>query len=137
MTTRNLAAIAAGLYGLWGLLHLGLGAALSWNALATGLPASEPGAESVMFFVCAMVFGGQAVAVAVTMNRHNDRLGYWLNLIVLGVVDIAFLVVMVLPGHVDLVGGLSGPLIWCLAAAVSTVALRRSARSPAARRSSA
>jgi hypothetical protein len=32
---------------------------------------------------------------------------------------------LVIPGHVDLVGGLSGPLIWLLAAIVSTVALNR------------
>jgi hypothetical protein len=60
-----------------------------------------------------------------SLARFNSRLGYWLNLVVLGVVDAAFVVVLVIPGHVDLVGGLSGPLIWLLAAIVSTVVLNR------------
>ncbi|TQM14224.1 hypothetical protein [Pseudonocardia kunmingensis] len=124
MPNRHLPAIAAGLYSAWGLLHLGLGTAMSWSALASGPPAGELEAESAMYFLCAIVFGVQAIVVALTLNRRNDRVGYWLNLAVLGAVDAAFLVVMVVPGHVDVAGGLSGPLLWCLAAAVSTAALR-------------
>jgi hypothetical protein len=78
-----------------------------------------------MFFVCASVLGAQAIAIALVLNRVNSPLGYWLNLLVLGAVDAAFLVVVVLPGHVDLIGGLSGPAIWLLAAIASTIALRR------------
>ncbi|WP_165358727.1 hypothetical protein [Haloactinopolyspora alba] len=39
--------------------------------------------------------------------------------------DVTFVPVLVVPGHVDPVGGLSGPLVWLLAAACATVALRR------------
>jgi hypothetical protein len=124
-TTRHLSTTAAGLYVLWGVLHLGLGAAMSLDALANGIPEREVEAESAMFFLCAIVLGSQAIVVAVAMNRVNNRLGYWLNLGVLGAVDAAFVVVMVVPGHVDPVGGLSGPAIWLLAAIVSTMALRR------------
>jgi hypothetical protein len=90
-----------------------------------GGAAGELEAESLMFFVCAAVFGGQAIAVGWCLNRVNDRFGYWLNLVVLGLIDAAFVVVMVLPGHVAPVGGLSGPLVWAVAAAASTAALRR------------
>ncbi|MEV4803161.1 hypothetical protein AB0K18_24400 [Nonomuraea sp. NPDC049421] len=78
-----------------------------------------------MFFVCAAVFGVQAIVVALTMNRLNSRRGHWLNLIPLGVVDAVFLILMVGPAHVDLAGGLSGPVIWLLAAIASTIAQRR------------
>ncbi|MEU4577537.1 hypothetical protein ACBI99_40040 [Nonomuraea sp. ATR24] len=115
-------AAATALYVLWGVLHVGLGAGM---ILSGGSPADEAAAESLMFFACAAVFGLQAIGVALTMNRLNSRRGHWLNLLVLGAVDAAFLAVMVRPGHVDAVGGLSGPVIWLLAAACSTVAQRR------------
>ncbi|MCP2254286.1 hypothetical protein LY13_003053 [Prauserella aidingensis] len=116
--------VAAGLYVLWGVLHVGLGVAMLAGADLLA-PADEAVAESAMFFACAVVLGCQAVAVAVTMNRTNSRRGYWLNLLVLGVVDAIFIPVMVVPGHVDPMGGLSGPLVWLAAAAASTVALLR------------
>jgi hypothetical protein len=146
LSTRRLPEIAAGLYTLWGLLHVGLGAGMSWAMLAPGTPSGELEAESAMFFLSAMVFGGQAIVVALTLNRFNDRLGYWLNLTVLGVIDAAFLVLMVLPGYVGVIGGLSGPVLWAAAALISTIALRtaprragweRSATPPASRMSPA
>ncbi len=82
----------------------------------------------MMFFVCATVFGAQAIAVAWFLNRRNDWFGYWLNLVVLGLIDAAFVIVMVLPGHVDPIGGLSGPLVWVVAALTSSVAIRRTSR---------
>ena len=117
--------VAAALYVLWGILHLGLGVTMLAGGLRGGTSAGELAAESTMFFVCATVFGGQAMGVALAMNRLNSRRGFWLNLVPLGLVDVAFLIVIVAPGHVDLVGGLSGPLIWALAAASSVMAQRK------------
>ncbi|MDI6105925.1 hypothetical protein QLQ12_45885 [Actinoplanes sp. NEAU-A12] len=119
------AAGAAALYVLWGLLHMGLGVSMVVGGLADGAPDTELAAESLMFFICATVLGVQAIFVALAMNRVNSRLGYWLNVAVLGVVDVAFLVFLVVPGYVDLIGGMSGPAIWLMAAACATVALRR------------
>ncbi|NDL59759.1 hypothetical protein F7O44_22050 [Phytoactinopolyspora sp. XMNu-373] len=96
------------------------------RALSGGLPSGELESESLMFFVCASVFGAQAIAVGLVLNRVNDRFGYWLNLLTLGVIDTAFVAFMVVPGHVDPVGGLSGPLVWVAAAVASTIALSRS-----------
>lgn len=101
-----------------------------FGALGGGLPSGELESESLMFFVCASVFGAQAMVVGLVLNRVNDRFGYWLNLIALGVVDAAFLAFMVVPGHVDPVGGLSGPLVWAAAAIASTVAQRPRRRGP-------
>ncbi|GAB3231016.1 hypothetical protein GCM10027447_25840 [Glycomyces halotolerans] len=111
-------------YVLWGLLHLGLAFSMIGSAITDGLPGGELEAESLMYFVCAAVFGAQAIAVAWFLNRRNDRFGYWLNLIALGVIDAVFVSVMVVPGHVDPVGGLSGPLVWVIAALTSTMAIR-------------
>ncbi|MFD1717491.1 hypothetical protein [Georgenia deserti] len=122
--SRPFSRIATVLYTLWGLLHVGLGVSMVAGVDAEMLT-DEAVAESTMFFLCAVVFGCQAIAVALTMNRHNSRAGHWLNLLVLGAVDLAFLPVMVVPGHVDPVGGLSGPLVWLLAAVASTLARRR------------
>ncbi|GAA3005472.1 hypothetical protein GCM10010483_58000 [Actinokineospora diospyrosa] len=117
--------MAAALYVVWGLLHLGLGVSMVVDGLGDGVPEAEQAAESLMFFLCAAVFGGQAIFVALAMNRVNSRIGYYLNTVVLGVVDIAFLLVLALPGHVDPVGGASGPAIWLVATVCATVALRR------------
>ncbi|WP_433271396.1 hypothetical protein ACQPZF_12280 [Actinosynnema sp. CS-041913] len=113
------------MYVLWGLLHMGLGVSTVIGDLAGGAPEGELAAESLMFFVCATVLGAQAVLVALAMNRVNSRPGFWLNAVVLGVVDAAFLAVLVVPGHVDLIGGTSGPVIWLLATVCAAVALRR------------
>ncbi|MGN9810681.1 hypothetical protein ACTMSW_15115 [Micromonospora sp. BQ11] len=116
------ARLATALYVLWGVLHLGLGVVMLMGSPPADPPQAELAAESRMFFVCAVVFGAQAIAVALAMNRVNSRFGHWLNLLTLGAVDLAFVVVLVVPGHVDLVGGLSGPVIWLLAATASAVA---------------
>ncbi|GLW89958.1 hypothetical protein Aglo03_07740 [Actinokineospora globicatena] len=116
---------AAGLYVVWGLLHMGLGISM---VLGNGAPEGEVAAESLMFFICAAVLGAQAIFVALTMNRVNSTLGFWLNGAVLGVVDVAFLVVLVFPGYVDPVGGTSGPVIWLLATVCAAIALRRAPR---------
>ncbi|RKT54801.1 hypothetical protein [Saccharothrix australiensis] len=122
---RRWAVAAAACYVVWGLLHLGLGLSTVVGDLAGGFPEGELAAESLMFFVCAAVFGAQAVFVALALNRVNSRVGFWLNGVVLGVVDVAFLVVLVLPGHVDPIGGASGPVVWLLGTGCAVVALRR------------
>ncbi|SFH74489.1 hypothetical protein SAMN04489731_106131 [Amycolatopsis regifaucium] len=113
------------MYTLWGLLHMSLGVSMVIGDLADGAPDTELAAESLLFFICVTVLGTQAIFVAVVMNRANSRLGYWLNGVVLGVVDVAFLVLLVVPGHVDLIGGTAGPVIWLLATVCATMAIRR------------
>ena len=107
---------------MWGVLHVGLGLTLAIQGLDGGLPDDEVAAESLMFFVCAAVIGCVAIAVAVAHNRRNDAFGYWLNLLMGGAVDVAFVIVLLGPGHIDLAGGLSGPLLFVAAAALSTLA---------------
>ncbi|MFG1796159.1 hypothetical protein [Nocardia sp. NPDC049149] len=123
--SRRWSTSTAVLYVLWGLLHMGLGVSMVIGDLTDGAPATELAAESLLYFLCVSTLGAQAIFVAVTMNRVNSHAGYWLNVAVLGVVDLAFLVLLVAPGHVDLIGGTVGPVIWLLATACATIALRR------------
>lgn len=114
--------LATGLYVLWGLLHLGLGASMVIGDLADGAPADELAAESLLYFIAVTVIGAQAIYVALALNRHNSPVGFWLNTAVLGVLDAAFFVVLVIPGHVDLLGGIAGPVVWLAATGCAAVA---------------
>lgn len=124
---RNINARTASvaLYVLWGLLHMGLGASMVVSDLSDGAPTNELAAESLLYFIAVTVLGAQAIFVALTLNRVNSPVGFWLNTVVLGVVDVAFVVYHVLPGHVDLVGGLVGPVIWLAATICAAVALEK------------
>lgn len=113
---------STGLYVLWGLLHMGVGASMVFSDLSDGVPATETAAESLLYFIVVTVLGAQAIFVALTLNRVNSPVGFWLNTAVLGVIDVAFIVYFVLPGHVDLLGGLAGPIIWLAATACATAA---------------
>lgn len=124
-SARGLALLATGLYVVWGLLHLGLGVAMVFAGLAETGPSDELQAESIMFFACAAVLGAVSIGIAVRLNRINDVAGFWLNLGLVGGVDVAFVFVLLLPGHVDLVGGLSGPVLFAAAAITSALALAR------------
>ncbi|GGN14718.1 hypothetical protein GCM10011609_64120 [Lentzea pudingi] len=120
---------AVGLYVLWGLLHAGLGISMVAGDLSNGVPAGETAAESLLYFIAVTVLGLQAIYVALTLVRANDPVGFWLNAVVLGVIDAAFVLYLVLPGHVDLFGGIAGPVIW-LAATVCAALAQREGRLP-------
>lgn len=125
-SSRRLALLATGLYVLWGLMHLGLGAAMAISGYTESGLGEELHAESTTYFACVVVVGAMAIAIAVTLNRVNDRVGFWLNLGLVGAIDAVFVFGLVLPGHIDLVGGLSGPVVY-LAAAVCSALARRGA----------
>lgn len=117
------ARIGAIIYVLWGLLHIV--AAFKVYTLGQGI---EPGmvqgrvyqnAWSLLFFA---VF---SIVVAIKYNWNNSKLGYWLNLVVVSVVDIGFIIIVLVPGYLPLVPGALGPLLWLLALAFSTMAIRR------------
>lgn len=122
---RNINARTASvaLYVIWGLLHMGLGASMVISDIADGAPTDELAAESLLYFIAVVVIGAQAIYVALVLNRVNSPAGFWLNTVVLGVIDVAFVVFLVVPGHVDLLGGIAGPVIWVAATACAAAAL--------------
>lgn len=121
MIFARAAAIA---YVLWGALHIN--AALLVYKLGNSI---EPGmiqgrifqdAWNLMFFA---VFG---IVVGILLNWRNSKTGYWANLIVVSVSDIGFVVTMILPGYVPIIPGGLGPLVWLIAASLSTIAILQS-----------
>ncbi|MEU0882621.1 hypothetical protein ABZ345_28780 [Lentzea sp. NPDC005914] len=121
----NARTVSVALYVLWGLLHMGLGTSMVIGDLSDGAPADEVAAESLLYFIAVTVLGAQAIYVALTLNRVASPVGFWLNTVVLGVVDVAFFVLLVVPGHVDLFGGIAGPVVWLAATGFAAVALRK------------
>ena len=119
--SRIFARLGAITYVLWGLLHII--AAQKVYQLGQSL---EPGmvqgrvfqdAWNLLFFA---LFG---IVVAVFLNWKNSRLGYWLNLVVVSAGDIGYVLFLLLPGYIPWVPGGLGPLLWVLAALLSTVAV--------------
>jgi hypothetical protein len=124
---RNMfAKLGAITYVLWGILHIE--AARKVYALGQTL---DPGmvqgriyqdAWSLLFFA---LFG---IAVGVSLNWKNSRLGYWLNLIVVSAGDLGYIVFVLIPGYVPLMPGALGPILWILAAVFSTIGLMSAAK---------
>ena len=117
------ARIGAVLYFLWGLLHIvaaykvyALGQTLEQGMLQGRI---YQDAWSLLFFA---LFG---IVVAVRYNWKNNKIGYWLNLVVVSVVDIGFIITILIPGYLPLFPGALGPILWLLALAFSTVAILR------------
>ena len=66
------------------------------------------------------------MAVAILLNWRNDRIGYWLNLIVVGAVDLGYVVLVVVPGYVPAsLIPFAGPIIYVIGAMFSTAGLLR------------
>jgi len=115
------ARIAAIIYILWGLLHVI--AAYKITLLAQTTEGIVQGrlyqdAWNLLFFA---LFG---IVVAVLYNWKNNKMGYYLNLIVVSVGDIGFIITVLLPGHMPLFPGIIGPVLWLLALGLSSLALR-------------
>ena len=124
--TNIFAKIGATTYVLWGILHIE--AARKVYVLGQTL---DPGmvqgriyqdAWNLLFFA---LFG---IAVGVSLNWKNSRLGYWLNLIVVSAGDIGYIVFVLIPAYVPLIPGALGPILWILAVVFSTIGLMSAAK---------
>jgi hypothetical protein len=118
------ARLGATAYVLWGLLHIdsARGVYLSARALEPGIIQGRlyQHAWNLLFFA---LF---AIVVGLTLNWKNNRLGYWLNLVMLSAVDLGFIVAVLIPGYLALIPGGLGPALWILALVLSTVGYLRS-----------
>jgi hypothetical protein len=61
------------------------------------------------------------VGVALLLNWKDNRVGYWLNLCVAGWADLIWVAVVVAPSYVGLVRGLVPPIVFVIAAILSTI----------------
>lgn len=115
--------IGAVLYVVWGLLHLK--ASQMTYELGFGMP---DGIERARVLQDAFNLGWIAVfaiVVAIWLNWRNDRAGYWVNFVVVGLVDIGFIIHVLAPGVVPMMPGVLGPVTWLLAVAFTTIAYRQ------------
>jgi len=115
------ARIGAVFYLLWGLLHLNAArmAFLLGQSVEPGMIQGRllQNAWNLLFFT---VF---SIVVAILYNWKNDRMGYWLNLIVVTAADIGFIAFVLIPGHAPMMPGAIGPLLWILAVIFSTIGI--------------
>ena len=108
-------------YVLWGLLHI-VAAQKVYSlgqTLETGMVQGRifQDAWNLLFFA---IF---AIVIAIIYNWKNNRLGYWLNLIVVSAADIGYVIFVLLPGYVPMMPGALGPLLWVLAVIFSTIGI--------------
>ena len=117
------ARIGSILYIIWGILHLiaAYQGFVLGDSLEPGLVQGKinQGAWDLLFIALA------AITIAIVYNWRNNRLGYWLNLIMVSIADIGFIIFVLIPGHVDVMPGILGPVFWVSAAIFSTLGLRQ------------
>ncbi len=114
------AKIGAVCYVVWGLLHIN--AARLVYALGQSV---DPGMVQARLFQNAwhlLFFAIACIVIAIAYNWNNSRMGYWLNLIMLSVVDVGFIVLVLVPGYLPLPAYI-GPVFWVLAAVFTTIGL--------------
>ena len=90
----------------------GLGATLDAGIVQARI---YQGAWHLLFFAIG------SIAIAVLLNWKNSRLGYWLNLIVVTVVDVGFIWLVLLPYLAIFSAASLGPVFWILAVVFSTL----------------
>jgi hypothetical protein len=123
------AKLGAALYVCWGLLHFS--AAHDVYKLAQSLPAAMAQGRLMQtaFFLAA--FAAAAIGLAITLNWRNDRFGFWVNGLIVGIADIPFILFVLIPGYMPWWPGLLGPMLW-IAALFLTGLARASATRPIA-----
>lgn len=115
------ARIGAVCYVLWGLIHIN--AARLVYMLAESV---DPGMVQARLYQNAwhlLFFAILSIVIAIAYNWKNSRMGYWINLIALTVVDIGFIVLVLVPGYLPWVPAGLGPALWILAVAFTTIGL--------------
>lgn len=134
--------VGAVFYVLWGLVHViagvvvlyalqsdGVGAAL--GKLGNAVPAGElpQGLSGIANSPIALMswdliwFGSLVAVLAVTLNWKNSRTGFWINLGIVLVTDLAYTFAVIVPGYVAFPRGFMGPPLGVLAIVFSTIGL--------------
>ena len=63
------------------------------------------------------------IVVAVKFNWKNNKLGYWLNTVIISSADIGFIVTVLMPGYIPLFPGSLGPIVWLIALVLTTIGM--------------
>jgi hypothetical protein len=125
--TGVMAKIGAVSYVLWGLLHYT--AAYNVYNLAQSLPPTMAHGRLLQLASYLTAFATTAIVLAITLNWRNDRIGFWLNAVIIGVADLPFIVFILVPGYMPWWPGILGPVLWIVALACTAIASFRPAQS--------
>ncbi len=134
--------VGAIFYLLWGALHIigGLAIASQKDLPAqvamqgTAVPAEQfaglenpvlAGILSYHGFNIAW-FGVFAIAIAIIYNWRNRKTGYWMNLLVIGAIEIGLFAFMVVPSYMAFSDASIGLALFALAALFSSIGLGKS-----------
>jgi hypothetical protein len=123
------AKLGAVLYVCWGLLHFT--AAYGVLKLAQNSPGAMAQARLMQTAFYLAAFAAAAIIFAIALNWRNDRFGFWVNAVIVGIADIPFILFVLVPGNVPWWPGLLGPLLW-IAAFFFTALARMRSPAPAA-----
>ena len=121
------AKLGALLYVGWGLLHFT--AAYGVYRLAQNVPASMAQGRLIQTAFYLTAFAATAIVLAITLNWRNDRLGFWVNGVMVGIADIPFILFVLIPGYAPWWPGLLGPLLWIAAFLLTALARIGAAKS--------
>jgi hypothetical protein len=101
MNAKNafrLARLGALFYVAWGLFHVGVAHDIyRLGAAQTGIVQGRL-FQMAAYMLSIALF---AIGVSVVGNWRNSRLGYWLNLCVIGWADSVWVIVVVVPGYLS------------------------------------
>ena len=123
------AKLGAVLYVCWGLLHFT--AAYGVYRLAQNAPATMAQGRLMQTAFYLAAFAATAIVLAITLNWRNDRLGFWLNGVMVGIADIPFILFVLIPGYAPWWPGLLGPVFWIVAFSVTALARTGATKSAA------
>jgi hypothetical protein len=140
MNKSNAATKAGAIFFLlWGLVHV-LGAALQLAALRSGggdalarmLSTARPYDDGSNEVAAAFMglgsyqilwIGVLVAVIAISMNWRNQRLGFCLNLSIVGLTDLGLVIALLLPGYMAWSDGMVGISLYLLAAGFSIAGL--------------
>lgn len=143
--SNRLNQIGAGLFVVWGVIHILVGGSALVSFFTAG-PAEmftqseiflEPneidatlthiGHVMAHYYFDIAGLGILAIIVAVTLVRENDPLGFWISLIVLGITDFAFVYLEIMPGYQPFFPQILAPVIFVLGIVFTGAGLYRGA----------
>src|SRR2546428_4528033 len=109
----GIARLGAVFYVLWGLVHY-IGA-YSVYELAYSIQASMEQGRLLQLCFYLVSFATASIVLALVLNWRNDRFGFWLTGIVVGIADVPFILFVLLPGYAPWWPGVLGPALWIAA----------------------
>ena len=115
--------IGAVCYVIWGVLHVN--AAYMQYQFGSSLEAGMVQGRLIQNAWHLLFFGVLAIIIGMRLNWRNSRLGYWINVIALTVVDIGFISFVLVPYLPILSAAILGPVFWVLAVIFSTLGFLR------------